>query len=120
MIDPRENQTFCCHDYVVYLGENKETKEVFNYCLTCGEREHGLNFHALCINASLYLDEYPIETEEQRRVKMQVIRNQFQELMLEACNPNPVLIIEQFRLMIENKRNHIYKIKGKYLLPMSS
>lgn len=120
MYDSKNIKKFCTHNYIICLGTNKETGESFNYCLLCGEREERMNFHALCIDASFYLEDYPVITESQRRLKMQVIKQQFKELMLETCTLRPELIIEQFRLMIENKRNHIYNIKGKVLLPKSS
>ncbi|MDE5586966.1 MAG: hypothetical protein K2I72_01185 [Bacilli bacterium] len=120
MNDSKSIKKFCTHNYIVCLGEDKETGESFNYCLSCGEREKEMQFHALYINASFYLEDYPVTTEAQRRLKIQIIRQQFKELMLETETVNPALIIEQFRLMIENKRNHVYQIKGKVLLPMSS
>lgn len=53
----------CFHEYIVCLGKDKETSETYDYCLTCGSKIEGSSSRSFYIDATLYLEEYPLETE---------------------------------------------------------
>ncbi len=107
------NKEECFHGYIVCLGEDKETNETYDYCLTCGQRIKGLATQAFYVNATFYLEEYPIETEIGRSQKVRALRNEFNEFMLKNGGVSPEYIIDDFRDMVEYKRNQIYQVRGK-------
>lgn len=107
------NHEECLHEYIVCLGKNPETKENYNYCLICGSKVEGPFFGAFCVDATLYLEEYSLETELGRNQKLMALRKQLAELMLENEAPSPAFVIDEFRDTVEFKRNQLYQVRGK-------
>jgi len=105
--------TECLHEYIVCLGKNKETDESYNYCLNCGERILKTLSRAFYVDADYYLEEYPLETEFGRTQKLIELRKQFNELMLENGVTSPAFVIDDFRDMVEFKKNKMNQARGK-------
>lgn len=107
------NNEKCFHEYIVCLGQDIETGENYNYCLICGSKAEGPFFGAFYVDATLYLEEYSLETDLGRNQKLMALRNQLSELMLEHGVTSPAFVIDDFRDIVELKRNQLYQVRGK-------
>ena len=111
-------QEKCNHSYIIELGEDKIHGINYDYCLNCGKRIEQNFYHCIVLNATYYLEEFPIDTEQNRKIKMALIKERFQQIMLETGITKPEFIISDFKLEVEEKRNQMIKI-GKKMLQQS-
>lgn len=100
------NLVDCSHNYIICLGDKEA------YCLICGEKVLEMPYNAICIDADLYRENYPIETEKQRKEKIRRIKNDFIVMLMESTKLQPEEIIYPFKEQVEQKRNHKFKIKS--------
>ena len=101
----------CLHEYIVHLGKNRETGEDYDYCLICGSRLEKNVFHSFYVEATYYLEEYKIENDSERTQKIMELRKQFSDFMLENGATSPAFVIDDFRDVVESKRNQMFQIK---------
>ena len=106
----------CSHDHIIKIGENKKTRDKYDYCLNCGERVRKNFYHCLVLDATYYLEEYPVETENERQLKVYMIQKRFQQMMLETGIAKPEFLINCLKKEVEEKRKEMVEVKNKMLL----
>lgn len=105
----QEGSNNCKHTYIVCLGSKE--KENYNYCLDCHERVYHGFYGSFVIDASEYLEDYQVETKEERIRKLGVIKEH-----LESFMEKEFFIKEEgislFKTIVEEKREQkIKKLK---------
>lgn len=105
----------CSHDHIIKIGENKITKEKYDYCLNCGERVKSKFYHCLVLDATYYLEEYPVGTEKERQVKVYLIQERFRQMMSETGITKPEFLINLLKKEVEEKRRGMVESKNKKL-----
>jgi len=91
----------CHHEYIICFGDD-------NYCFNCGTKIKEFLFGSLCIDATFYLEECLSKTE-----RFRILREKFEELMLQRGTTLPQLVIEEFKDIVEDKGKKDNQVRGK-------
>lgn len=93
----------CTHTYIMCLGKEEKTNNTFDYCFNCNKRLRGINYGSLVIDASNYLKEYSLSTEEDRLIKLLALKEEYLRLAKEE-NISFEELIAIFKSKIETRR----------------
>lgn len=103
MTKQNDNMQACNHVYILDLGKNEEQNERYYYCLTCGHRVKRFNYSWFVTNATRYLTEMPIDTEENRQAKVKMLQQKYLDIAEEEDWTYKEEIIGKFKDFVEEK-----------------